>query len=367
MISNYPSWNQMTGSYSLKLLKRAQSSDITIDTPIERASEIGASDFLYQNNLKYPKVSSSLSYYLSDNSNELLLGFNTDGSSCSLNNFTGQIDRSLFYILANDGEEISSLNSFIGKDVIGVGNAYLTSYSIKVAVGAPAVVSVGLEGLNVKFDQYANTQFTFSGPSGPITGFGTLLPSIDLTVGSQSSTGIYSIQTGQFNTANYLSNQTSRPAAIRPGDTILTLQQPLMGGARYTGNVYANINYAELSFSIPRKDLDGFGSNYPYDKKALFPILGNLNVQGTLDDLITGNSNLLFSDSSQYTMSLSLRNISGQEMMKYGISKAKVENQTFQVGIGNNATFSAQFTFPISTSTGLTMSGPATLTNSISG
>jgi hypothetical protein len=348
LMSESPSWEAQTGVASLKSIRRVQSSNIEISTPVTRAKQVGSSDFTFQRYLQYPKISTSFSYYLTDNSNELIMGFITDGVTGCFKNFAdfGK-DQNIFYVLSNtNAEDFSDVGSLSGYDVMSIGNCFLTSYSINAAVGTIPTASASYDCLNILFQNY--------------TGTGTLLPSIDLT-GTIRSTGTYALTAFNLNPQNYFSNQDERPAALRPGDIVLQMQQPLIGGIRYTGTVEANITSVNVEIPLDRRDLVGFGSNYPYDKRLLFPIIGTLSFDGIFDKAVTGDFSQIFDDENEYDFTFVFKNCNGDTSYTLAISNARVESQNFNLSIGDNMAFSSQFSFRISETSGFTISGAAEL------
>lgn len=348
LMSESPSWEDQTGVASLKSIRRVQSSNIEISTPVTRAKQVSSSDFTFQRYLQYPKISTSFSYYLTDNSNELIMGFITDGVTGCFKNFAdfGK-DQNIFYVLSNtNAEDFSDVGSLSGYDVMSIGNCFLTSYSINAAVGTIPTASASYDCLNILFQNY--------------TGTGTLLPSIDLT-GTVRSTGTYALTAFNLNPQNYFSNQDVRPAALRPGDVVLQMQQPLIGGIRYAGTVEANITSVNIEIPLDRKDLVGFGSNYPYDKRLLFPIIGTLSFDGIFDKAVTGDFSQIFDDENEYDFTFVFKNCNGDTSYTLGVSNARVESQNFNLSIGDNMAFSSQFSFRISETSGFTISGAAEL------
>ena len=365
LMSDYPSWYNQTGDYSLKLLKRVQSSSISIGNPVSRGKQIGSSAFAYEKYITQPEIGINLSYLISDNSNELILGLNATGNEGILKNFASTAkDRNMFFVLSDyDGQDANSLTVLTGLDVFSVGNAFLNTYNLKADVGSIPVVSTSFAGLNMTFQTYTGFS-SASGPSGPYLLGGSQIPAINLPSGTKA-TGSYALASSNLNTAYYLSNQSSRPSALRPGDIAMELQQPIMGGVRYSGTVPATITSFEVNVPIARKDLVGFGSNYPYDKKVMYPIIGTLSFNGTFDEPVTGDFSNIFLDENNYDFTFNLLKNDGTTGLRVEVLDARVESQSFDLSIGNNMTFQSQFSFKIFQEDGLRISGAARLTDSL--
>lgn len=364
LISDYPSWYSQTGENSLKLLNRIQSSAIQINTPISRPKQIGSSDFAFDRYINYPTIDVNLSYYLTDNSNELLLGFNATGNESFIKNMAvASRDRNLFFVVSNENEDVNSLNNYTGLDVFGVGNSFVTNYSISAAVGEIPIASVSLNGLNILYQNYTGF-ISGSGPSGPRVIDGSEIPAIKLTNGIKAS-GSYSLSKNNFDTSNYLTNQNLRADALNPSNIQLQIQQPVLGGVRYAGAVKANINSLQIEIPLDRRDLLGFGSNYPYDRRLIFPIIGKISFEGIFDEQVTGDLNNLFSDENEYDMTFLFSDCNLNSQFRIDILDAKVESQSFNLSIGDNMNFASSFSFRISENDGFRISGKARLIDNL--
>lgn len=351
LVSDAPSWSGQTGQNSLKLLKRVQSSAISISNPVSRSKQIGSADFAFEKYITAPEISVDLSYFISDNSNELILGLNATGNEGFLKNLsaTGQ-DRNLFFILTDEnGEDAHDLTDMVGNDVFALGNAFLTNYGIQAEVGSIPQVSVSFSCLNMVFQSYSGTGAN-----------GSAVPAITLYNGNKS-TEKYLLTGYNMNPSNYLSNQNIRATALQPGDIVLNMPQTIMGGVRYSGNVPATINSLQISVPIERRDLLGFGSNYPYEKKLLYPIIGTLSFNGTFDEAVTGDFSNIFSDENNYDFTFGLKKSDGTTGLKIDIFDARVESQSFDLSIGENMTFQSEFSFKIYPEDGMRLSGEARL------
>ena len=365
LMSDYPCWNNQTGDYSLKLLKRIQSSSISISNPVTRQKQIGSSDFAFEKYITQPEITVDLNYLVSDNSNELILGMNATGNVGILKDLAStQKDRNMFFMLSDfDGQDANTITNTTGLDIFAIGNAFINDYTFNAQVGEIPNVDVSFSALNMSFQNYTGF-VTGSGPTGPYLIGGTKLPAIVLPSGTKS-TGSYSLHSRNLTTNNYLSNQSIRANALAPGDIDLQLEQPLMGGIRYSGTVPASINSLQINIPIERKDLLGFGSNYPYDKRLMFPIIGKLSFNGTFDEPVTGDFSNIFIDENEYDFTFNLKKQDGTTGLRIEVLNARVESQSFDIGIDNNMTFQSQFSFKIFENDGLRISGAARLTDSL--
>lgn len=216
LMSDYPCWNNQTGEYSLKLLKRIQSSSISVSNPVTRPKQIGSSTFAFEKYISQPEISVNLNYLISDNTNELILGLQATGNVGILKDLASpQRDRNLFFVLTDiEGQDANSITNTTGLDVFSVGNAFLTDYTFNAQVGEIPNVDVSFSALNMTFQNY--TGFSSGlGPTGPYLIDGTKLPAIDLTNGKKA-TGSYSLESKNLSINNYVSNQNLRASALAP-------------------------------------------------------------------------------------------------------------------------------------------------------
>ena len=356
LVSDSPSWTGQTGAASLKLLKRIQSSSISVSNPIKRPKQIGSSDFAFEKYINIPEISVDLKYLVSDNSNELILGLNATGNESFLKNMavTGQ-DKNLFFILTDtNAQDADSLTNMVGNDVFAVGNTFLTNYSLSAEVGSVPTVSTSFACLNMTFQTYNGTGVN-----------GSEVPAINLTNGAKS-TEKYLLTGANMSPLNYLSNQTTRPYAIRPGDIVLQLPQTFMGGIRYSGDVPATISSLQIDVPIQRKDLLGFGSNYPYDKRIMYPLIGTVSFNGIFDEPVTGDFSNIFNNDTAYDLTFNLKNYDGATGLRVEILNARIESQSFDLSIGDNMNFQSKFSFKIFETDGMRISGAARIVSNLS-
>ncbi len=157
-----------TGSGDHFQLKRVQSANYNFNIARQDVNQYGELARIDSIVLESPTVSLDFTYYLTDGENEKALGFyvqsptGTGAGGAVLSNSASQFPSGQlrdasginFYILTTDeGDDLNSettIASLTGKSVIGIGNAYLTDYTVDLAVGSIPTVSVSLEGQNIK-------------------------------------------------------------------------------------------------------------------------------------------------------------------------------------------------------------------------
>ena len=64
----------------------------------------------------------------------------------------------------------------------------------------------------------------------------------------------------------------------------------------------------QINLPIGRKDLIGFGSNFPFDKRIIFPVVGTVAFEGYIDEPVTGDFSNIFDDESDYDLVFDFKN-----------------------------------------------------------
>jgi hypothetical protein len=343
LISDSPAASQQTGNFSVKLLDRIQSTSVTISTEIKRSKQIGYDTFALDNYLTSPQVTAEISYILQDNSNDLILGLNANGDSLYSNQNQTGIDKNLFFLfdVSQEGRDLNSLSNYTGVQVLGLGNAQVSNYSTRASVGELPTSTVSFVANNVVFQNYDDSKY---------------IPSINPS--GQNTNYNYKIWSGIFDKSNYISDYTGNLTFPRPGDIELVMQQPTTGygGIKflsYTGKIQ---NY-EINIPFDRKDLIGFGNNYPYSRKLISPAVGTLSMSVIFDGFNTGNySGLLFSDRVS-DFNIYLKDCNGNTKVAYDIDNVKLVNQNISTEIGSSFIFDGDFEFSVGQSHGFAISG----------
>ena len=105
--------------------------------------------------LEPPTVNLDFTYYLTDGSNERALGFFVQTGSVAEGNFasghmTTTSGKNFFIATSAEGSDLNyDSNSTDIKSLIGIGNGFLSDYTLDLAVGSLPTVSVTIEGANI--------------------------------------------------------------------------------------------------------------------------------------------------------------------------------------------------------------------------
>ena len=344
LISTAPAATSHTGLFDLKLIDRVQTAQASFTTQVKRFKQIGFGDFLLDNFYAPPKISFDLTYYNSDTSNEAALGLNVNGECIFKNQAVTGKDINIF--LLSDvvgGKDFSSLTNFTGSNVFGIGNALITNYSISAGLGNMPTTQLSFEANNIVFDTFTGNN---SVPALTYSGKKTFYP--------------YNFTTGVFNKNNYASDQIDRPVAIRPADIFVVMTQPQIAGGVYTA-ASGKIQNFDIQIPFERKELLGFGNNFAFDRKLMYPVVGTVSFNALFDNLNTGNYSDIFNSDNRNDIDIYLNDCNNNNQIIYSIKDARLVSEKFNFSIGPDVNFDGSFEFSVSAEKGFSISGNADL------
>jgi hypothetical protein len=286
-----------------------------------------------------PTVGLSTTWHDVNANNESTLEIVLDGSNSFARILSGVSDTRNYAILLADNEDDAIAATPPGYSVIGIGNAGLTSYSAKGAVGGFPECSISVEGMNFA------------------VAIGTSIanPSIDPRDGG-SAPGGGSISCGAPVTGLGVD-------ILRQGDVTLNISNAI--GVNMSDLKVQNY---DISVSMNRSSLNKLGNRYAYARKINFPATITANFSCELGDLAAGNlRNLLCSDAG-FDVGIVLKTPTcptggpaATPVKGYTVKGAQISSQDFGASIGGNATCNLSFvstmSAPSDTSVGLFISG----------
>lgn len=339
--------NNLTG------LKRVQSANVDFAFSRQRYKQIGSANYVGDVNLTNPEIQLDLNYFYSNGTNEVMLGLNVDGASAAvLSGIRKPNQSNNFYLLYGSGINNEPLletndNNFINNfNVLSLGNCFLNSYSIQGSLGNLVSVDASIQADNIELQPYDG---------------GHAIPSLNPSTNKPDTTHEYRIKKSFFkNTTNQDGLITS---AFAPSGIKLTLPtNNNVPGLELTGSAgSAFINSFALSFDIERVALYGFGSIYPYGRRALLPVLGQFQFSATASEFQSGDLNQLvrLDENKEVNMDFTIDLIhSGTTGLQIGINNAKFDAQSFRESINDFGSIDCNLSFSVSDTTGLRFSTP---------
>jgi len=315
----------------VKQLTRIQSFESSFERNLEDINQFGNLAAIDRLDTEAPTVSATLEYYLTDGGNEHALGLsvvtgNKAGVSCISGILKKETDeKNLYLMVATEGSDASKYAGVTG--VVGLGNAFITSYTLDVAVGEIPSATVEFEALNARM--YADA-----------TAANNEVPAVDPTNG-QPVAGIY-FSLPQHQTNAY----ASQPTALLPGDATIDITG-IVGWAASDLKVQS----ASMSIALDRTPLNKLGSRFSFAREIDFPATATLDIEAEVGDLINGDFADILCETGTYDLSLKLKKLDcegdGDYAMVATLKGAKLVSQDITTAIGDNATMSASFEVPI--------------------
>jgi hypothetical protein len=345
--SNVPDENRNL----VKQLQRIQTANysFTVDrTDVNQFGQLAAIDRVILTN---PTVSLDFSYINANLSNENLLGFtiasgSSDSAVSAISGFLNKTSDERNYFIRTTPEGTDTVGytdgSSANNGVIGIGNAFLTSYSTEGSVGNFPTSTINVEGLNMNFQNGIS---------------GNFVPAVNPENGS-ALTNYYQLAQAVQNVGIGSGNAIS---ALRPGDITLSLFNTLASGVDVNT---MNIQSYTLSFDLGRTPIQRLGNKFAFTREIDFPLTVTLSVDAQVTTMNAGNlANLVIDDSAKYNPSITIKSPSDSTltMAKYILKGAKLDSQEYSSDIGSNKsvtlTFSAQVGGPQDTANGLFING----------
>jgi len=319
--------------------------------------------------LDQPTVGVDLTYYLGDGFNEKALGLQVGtnlsgqfGSGHMSSSFTG---KNIYILTTDEGVDANNQDAasraiasgFSGASIIGIGNAYLTNYSVDFAVGAIPTVSATFEGLNIM------SQTGIGRTTGSNIGYtGLSSAGVNATAGTKlaiTNVELFYAQPGivSGNTAG-----SGAPTALRPGDVTITLASGGSGIAD-AGSTSFPIQSATITHPFAREDIMKLGSRFATAKVVTFPITATVAIKATLTDIQQRNLADILDANNTQDIQIAVRQPGSSTVnsIVYKIAACKLDSESFSSSIGSNKSVDLSFSTQIGgandTSNGIYVSG----------
>ena len=379
-------------------LDRIQSANYSFTVNRQDINQFGELSRIGYVALEPPTVNLDFTYYLTDGSNERALNFHVQNSAIStektflsghmVSDYSGQN----FYILTTaEGDDVNNATAtatngtgqtgygapgaFI-KSAIGVGNAYITNYSLDASVGNLPTVSVSFESSNINACTgiYAMTGLTATGAgvSGAFSGFyGISLVSVDPAAGSAKS-GVAALTGSGFTSGNVFlpfaksSLGGSGIVALRPGDITLDLSNFDDNGSgvfgKLSGTDGIHIQSAALAIPLARTPIQRLGTRFAYARPLDLPASATLSVSAIVNEMTAENLASALDVQYEKTITLTIKQPGlANNAVVYTLRKCRLDSESFSSSIGANKTvdlvFSTQYASLNDTTRGVYMSG----------
>ena len=339
-----------TGVHQHEQLRRVQSANYSFNIARQDVNQFGQLSRLEAIILESPTVSFDASYNLSDGFNEEALGF--ANSTGDVGFISGQIQagntgQNFYIVTSPDGIDVNSSTATQTLTTIGIGNAFLTDYSLEASVGSFPTVSVSFEGTNMNasagIDGSASAGYTGISGAGIDASAGTALAN------QVTTTGIALPQAVSGN----------GPGALRPGDIAFSLSNADNDTiAILNGNGAAHVQSVSLSIPLSRTPIDKLGSKFAFARVVDFPITPSLSVSAIVSETEErALTEIVNNDAFMGDISVTFNDTNTALAAKYTLTKAKLDSESFSSSIGPNKTVDLTFS--------LSVGGPNDTTNNV--
>jgi hypothetical protein len=325
---------------------------------INQFGELAAIDRLI---LQEPTVSVDMSYYFEPTGfNERHLGLRTNavtGTSSTSDHMLDAIissganfDQKNIYVLVSDpgidANDSTRMDATVVDGIIGIGNAFLTSWSLEASVGAIPTVTCALEAQNIVF---STGNYNIGNPA--------------VDDGNDRTAVVVTLPDGAG-----LFDSGAEVSAVRPGDITLTLGTDNLDNSPMFGVLESDLKVqsASVAMTIGREPIRKLGKAFAFAREITFPINCTLSVQA-----IVGNTfaNKLFTlmttngDATKFYCELKLVGYQGSNThTSYIMLKgAKLDSQAFTSSIGPNQTVTIELSAQIGKNSGLHFAAASTV------
>jgi len=318
--------------------------------------------------IEEPTISMDFTYYLADAFNESGIGFTTQKSGQEgINCLSGILANNLeakrnFYVLTvNEGLDANNIDTNItnsGAGIIGIGNAFISNYTVDASVGEIPTAAVSVEGSNITF--------ALTSPTG-INGYATGSNGVIATGGFRNpSLNVLNSSPSQYNGKVFLPAATTGNLSlkvIRPGDIVIDFgpDDLDMGGAILPGMTSASskqsahIQSFSLDLPLSRTPQQRLGNAFAFSRELDVPIDVTLSVTANLGDIDEGSlNNLICAGSDERDISIKMYGPCGADdgndnelNMMFTLKGATLDSQNMTSTIGDNKTVELTFTSQI--------------------
>jgi hypothetical protein len=215
----------------------------------------------------------------------------------------------------------------------------LTSYSVDYAIGSLPIAKASFDASNIKYET--------------VTGSSIQSPAINLQSGNNNQVG--DIIISGFDDAPSRFNIN----AVRPDAISLSLQNLQVGGQNLSG--YHFVQNLNMSLDLERTPLYGFGSDYVYERKLQYPILGNISINSLVSGFEAGQASGILANESGYNFDIGFEDYKGSYAGKFIIEDARLNSYSYSMGVNDQMSFDASFSFEVTENKGLRISGVSDL------
>jgi len=309
--------------------------------------------------LEPPTVNLDFTYFPTDGFNERNLGFYIQGAgsgvgtgpnvlNAATNHLKSDNAGKNFFILTTpeSTDAFNSTDAISDRSVIGLGNGFLSDYTLEASVGSVPTSSATIELYNAKSD-IGSTGVNIPGVN---LQEGTSITGIHYSLGHPKSmrgdTGGAQPSTGEFGYAAL--------SAVRPGDITLEIPQDLSMFSKVSGDGQIHIQNFSLSMPLSRSPIDRLGTRFAFSRVVDLPVTATLSISALMSEVGTGNLADLIDDCKEHDVKIRLKGNSSCEpgaekfdAMVLDFKGARIDSESISSDIGSNKSVDLTFTTQI--------------------
>ena len=324
--------NAQSGNHSagnIQQLSRVQSWDSDFSRNFTDVNQYGQLAAIDRIEVEAPTVNMSTSWYPTDGFNEKSIGLSVCASGQAPTALLSGIlkketdEKNYFLLVATEG---SDAVGYTGPKtgVFGVGNGFLTSYSLEASVGDIPTANADFEGLN--FAVYADAGVTNN------------VPAINPTSGTKITSVAFELPPAEE------SSYTDQITVLRPGDITLQLTNQQVKGFEASD---VKIQSFTLTTDLSRSPIEKLGSRFPFSREIDFPVTATLSVEALMGELADFNLSDLLCETDTYDLSITLRKNDcagvGDPAIIAQLKGAKLLSENVTTSIGDNASVTLEY------------------------
>ena len=325
-------------------MSAVQSVSVGFSQPRQKSKQVGSKGLAINDITRSPDVDLSIDYYYTPAMlNENMLGLINDQTGTAKSVFfSGYTNEDQNFYIANhpdQGSDIILNNDLSFKlsnanisEVISIGNAFLTNYSLGFSIGSLPVVSTSYKCSNMNVEIASSAEYG--------------IPAINLNSGNNNNVGQVRLDSASISGfGDYTAINRLNPPLCSPTKVNSTLQNLQIGGAPISGDAHLQ----SFSFNIPinRVDLFGLGSDYPYGRKVQYPITSSVSVEFLVSGLATGEISNLITAESGYDFDVGIVDTGNDFTHTFSFSDLKLESSAYQMNVNDQMTYSLSFSHEI--------------------
>jgi len=336
----YAGQNNPSGAHAatdIKQLTRVQSWDSDFSRSFQDVNQYGQLAARDRVEIDPPTVNMKTSWYPTDGSNEKYIGLSPYKGATANSLISGILnktsdERNFFLLVADEGNDAVG---YVGatSGVIGIGNAFLTNYSLDFSVGAIPTASADFEALNFRVYNDANV--------------GADVPAINPINGAPITGTTFNLP------AAVQDDSASQATVLRPGDVTLSLSG--LGGFSVED---LKIQSCKLAMGLKRSPISKLGSRFPYTREVDFPLTATVSVEAIAGDLANFNLSDMLCETGFYDLRVNVQKNAcsgtGPLALSIDFKGAKISKESVTTSIGANVPVSIEYEVTIGSAQQLT-------------